>query len=103
MKRALMVSIIILSAHLGFAQTPELPKKNVAEVNQVQGVFLFMMSKPLHEYDYLGSTKIKVVWTGQPEEMINITLKKLKKDYPTADGLIFTTMNMDQADVVKFK
>jgi hypothetical protein len=103
MKKVLIITVLLLTIFFIEAQTNILPKKNIAEVNQVQGVYLFIMSKPVREYTYLGSTKIKVVWTGDPVEMINVTLKKLKKDYPTADGIIFTTMQMNQGDVIKFK
>ena len=78
------------------------PKAN-AIVDQQEGVYLFLFCKPSSEYDYLGSIKVKAAWTGQTTEMVNGMLKKLKKDYPQADGLIFTTADLDKADAVKFK
>lgn len=35
--------------------------------------------------------------------MLNAMLRKLKKEYPTADGIIFTSVNMEKADAIKFK
>ena len=56
--------------------------KSNAAVDQIQGVYVFIQSKPTSEYEYLGS---------------------VKKEYPQADGVIFTSVNMDQVDAVKFK
>ena len=101
-KTIITAACMLLMALQTQAQTIT-PKRSDATVNQMQGIYVFAQCKPVSEYTYLGSTKIKVVWTGQPEEMLNITLKKIKKDYAQADGVIFTTLQMDQADVIKFK
>lgn len=101
-KTVTTVALAVLFTLCAHAQTIEV-KKNTAEVNQMQGVSIFMYSKPIAEYTYLGSIKIKTAWSGQPEEMLNITLRKLKKDYPGADGIIFTSSQMEMIDVIKFK
>lgn len=101
MKKVTLTTLLVLFIAFAWCQQAEV-KTSTAEVNQMQGISLFCFSKPVAKYTYLGSVKIKVVWTGQPEEMLNITLKKIKKDYPAAEGIIFTTINMDQADVIKF-
>lgn len=62
-----------------------------------------MLSKPTQDYDYLGSVKKSVAWSGKPDEMLNSLLKKVKKEYPNADGMIITNIDMDKADAVKFK
>jgi hypothetical protein len=72
-------------------------------VDQKQGLYIFMLSKPVAEYEYLGSVKKSLAWTGQPEEMLNSMIKKVKKDYPDANGIIFTSVNMERADAIKFK
>lgn len=74
-----------------------------ATVDQQEGVSIFILCKPVAEYEYLGTVKIKAAWTGEPEEMLNIALKKVKKEYPLADGIIFTRLAMDKADAIKFK
>ncbi|MFN4083872.1 MAG: hypothetical protein ACK4K9_09590 [Bacteroidia bacterium] len=77
--------------------------KGSATVDQKQGLYIFILSKPTTEYEYLGSVKKSVAWTGKPEEMLNSIIKKVKKDYPKADGIIFTSIDMDKADAIQFK
>jgi hypothetical protein len=101
-KTATTIILALLFTLCATAQT-NTAKHSDATVNQMQGVYIFMYSKPTAEYTYLGSIKIKTAWSGQPEEMLNITLRKLKKDYPGADGIIFTSAQMEMIDVIKFK
>ena len=79
-------------------------QKNIATVDQKEGVYIFMFSKPIAEYQFLGTVKkTGLVWKGNPVEMFNILLRRCKKDYPQADGLIFFDVDMDRADCIKFK
>lgn len=63
----------------------------------------FLLSKPTTEYEYLGSVKKVLAWSGKPEEMLNSMIKKVKKEYPKADGIVFTNIDMDKADAIQFK
>lgn len=102
-KIAITFALAILFAVCTQAQTPEV-KKSDATVNQMQGLYIFNNCKPQAEYTYLGTTtKIKVCWTCQPEELMDIILKKVRNEYPQADGIIFNKLNMESADVIKFK
>lgn len=85
----------------GFKHAPA--DKSAAVVSSEQGVYIFVQCKPVAEYEYLGTIKKSVALTGEPSEMLNAMLKKLKKDFPAADGIIFTSADMDKADAVKFK
>lgn len=102
MKNILLLLLLCGSLTAGTAQTAG-TNHALAEVNQMQGIHLFFMCKPVTPYTYLGSVKIKIVWSGRPDEMVDVALKKIKKEYPTADGIIFTTALMDQIDAIKFK
>jgi hypothetical protein len=77
--------------------------RGLAMVEQQQGVYIFMLSNPTSTYEYLGSVKKGIAWTGQPDEMLNSMIKKIKKEYPNADAIIFTSIDMDKADAIKFK
>lgn len=77
--------------------------KGKATVDQQQGIYIFVLSKPAAEYEYLGTEVVKVTWTGVGSEVFNKMLQKVKKDYPNAQGLIFTSMDLDRADVIRFK
>jgi hypothetical protein len=82
------------------------PKRSTAEVEQYQGLYIFVDSKPVIEYEYLGTVKGTLTfgdtqYTGCRNRMI----KKCKKEYPNADGLIITFKSggTDMADAIKLK
>lgn len=77
--------------------------KSAAQAEQREGIYIFICSKPATGYDYLGSVKKSFAITGQPDEMLNSMIKKAKKDFPTCQGIIFTSAAMDKADCIKFK
>ena len=77
--------------------------KTAAKVSQMQGLSIFILSTPAAAYDYQGSVTKKLAWTGEPQEMLNGIIKKVKNDYPDADGIIFTSVDMKKADAIKFK
>jgi len=77
--------------------------KTAAKVSQLQGLSIFILSTPAATYDYLGSETKKISITGEPGEMLNSMIKKIKKNYPTADGVIFTDVAMKKGDAIKFK
>ena len=81
-------------------------KKSTGEVDQFQGLFIFVDSKPVMEYEYLGTVKSSVSlgdsqYTGVRDRII----KKAKKDFPEADAIILTFKSggSDKADAIKFK
>ena len=83
-------------------------KKNKAEVNQIEGVFIFVDSKPVADYEYLGTVKgsaLGSLGSSQYQPIRDRLLKKLKIDYPQADGAIFSLNNdsRDHVDAIKFK
>lgn len=103
MKVKLLLPVLaIMAVFLVAFQAPSVDN-SLASVNQKEGLYLFNHSKPVNEYEYLGSVQMKLAWSGKPEEMLKGMLKRVKKDYPKADGLIFTTVHMDRADAIKFK
>lgn len=97
-----IITICLCILFVGFEQSKEI-NKSLATVEQEQGIYIFIKSKPSAEYQFLGSVKKGIALTGSPEEMFNSMLKKCKKDYPQADGIIFTSAGMDKADCIKFK
>jgi hypothetical protein len=81
--------------------------KQLSEVNQVQGLHLFIDSKPVAEYEYLGTIKV-TAWNVSSEQYQGVRdalIKKAKKEYPEGNGLIFNfnAGGADLADVIKFK
>ena len=98
---SLLALIIIMSAAFYPAATNQ--DISLARVDKKQNMYIFIMSEPVAEYEYLGSEKKTVTWTGQPDELFNSVMKKVKKRYPEANGIIFTTMDMDKVDVIRLK
>jgi hypothetical protein len=76
-------------------------EKSHAAVNQVEGLYIFVESKPIAPTDYLGTVKAGVTWSGDFKEVIAKLVKKAKKEYPAAEGIIFN--GDEKADVIKFK
>lgn len=101
MKKLLIPVIVIALITSAFTLVDT--EKEKATVEQMEGLYVFIKSKPTAENDYLGSVKKSLALTGNPEEMLNAMIKKVKKEYPNADGIIFTSVSMDKADAIKFK
>lgn len=98
----LIAAFVVLTTTAFVVQTTTNKSSAIAE--QREGFYIFMFSKPAMEYEHLGTVKkTGLVWSGKPEEMFNILLRRAKKDYPKADAIIFTNVDMDKADCIKFK
>lgn len=82
-------------------------KNSTAEVNQVEGLLIFTDCKPVKEYEYLGTVKSNTGGFGnaQYEGVRNRLIKKVKSEYPKADGAIMYLNygQADKADAIKFK
>ncbi|MFM2292697.1 MAG: hypothetical protein RIS29_2510 [Bacteroidota bacterium] len=82
-------------------------KKKTAEVNQIQGLYVFTDSTPVMEYEYVGTVSGNAIsfGSGQYEPVRNSILKKTKQKFPEADGVILHLLNggIDKADAIKFK
>lgn len=80
-------------------------KRATAEVEQMQGIYIFTDSKPVMEYEYLGTVKVSFALSGQYQDIRDKLIKKAKNDFPNADGLImqFKSGGSDKCDAIKFK
>jgi hypothetical protein len=101
MKKAILFSSIAVITLFSFRHPSD---HRMAQVNQLQGYYIYMQCTPVSEYTVLGTVKkTGVVWTGKPTEMFNILLRRVKKDYPNSDGIIFEGIDMEHAMCIKFK
>lgn len=95
---------MILTSLLAFDNTSYEPNKATGEVELMQGLYIFTDSKPVLEYEYLGTVKtvfaMDVQYQGTRDKMI----RKAKKKYPEAEGIIihFKSGGTDKGDVIKF-
>lgn len=101
--KKLILGIIIgvsFTAIVGAGLQNYVVNKKTAEVESSQNILVFMDSKPVMEYDYLGTIKMSVSWTGVYSEIRTYLIKTAKKKYPQADAII---IDKGTADVIKFK
>jgi hypothetical protein len=77
---------------------------NLAEANQIQGIYVFTDSKPVAKYKYLGTVSVSIGLSTQYQSIRDRLIKKAKNDYPEAEGIIIDTNagGADRADVVRF-
>lgn len=79
---------------------------NQAEVNQVQGINIFTDCKPLQSYQYLGSVKaFRVAGSSQYEPIRDFLIKKIKKEFPAANGAVLhlNSGRTDYADAINLQ
>jgi len=107
-KGSILVAGIMLCFLLGFTSSQYVLKRNTAEVNQRAGFYLFVDSEPMADYEYLGTVKVSLGFDEFDVQYSNVRdrlIKKARKKYPEANGLIltFTTGGEDKADCIRFK
>jgi hypothetical protein len=105
MKKILLRTFVGLSLTtlLAFKVASYEAKKSTCEAEQMQGLFVFIHSKPVVEFDYLGSFTPNMVPSSNAKPIINHMIKKGKEKFPTADGIIFTDDELGKVDLIKFR
>ena len=100
--RIITVALIAI-ALTGMSLTDDKQKNSAAVAEQVNGLYIFMYSKPAGEINFLGTVKALITLTGSTEEVVNKLCKKARKEYPNAQGIVINMTNFDKADVINFK
>ena len=77
--------------------------KQTAHAERFQNVYVFTDSKPVMEYEYLGTIKGVMTLTGQYQPVRDGLIKKAKKEYPGCEGVILHLVDggIDKADVIR--
>lgn len=107
-------TIITVAALSGFSVKKQFADKNaIAEANQVQGLFVFVDSKPMAEYTTLGTVDISrkdwrksgVATNPQYNNVRDLLITEVRKEYPAADGIILhlNPGGKDYATAIDFK
>lgn len=82
-------------------------KNSSAEVNQIEGIYIFTDCKPVKTYKYLGTIKYTGTFAtnSQYEGVRNALIKRVKKEHPEANGAILYLNygQADKADAIKFE
>ena len=94
---------ISLSILLAFKVSNFSPNASTAEVNKIEGYYIFTDSKPVMPYDSIGALEIGFINDTQYESIRGNLIKKAKNKYPSADGLImeFDKMGVDKCIVIR--
>lgn len=111
MKKIIITALTLLVFGYASVAQEAKPKKSDATVEQVLGMYVFVDSAPKAEYQFLGSVG---AGSGLGKAMVGAAefdakkmrlIKKLKEEYPNADGIIihFARGGKDTADAIKFK
>ena len=98
--KKLFFALFMLITFTAMAQTAT--NKAAATADQVEGMYIFIKSKPVSETIYLGSVSVGLKITGNP---LGSLIKEAKKKFPDAEALITQEPDLQKAkvDVVKFK
>ena len=60
-----------------------------AQVEQISGLYVFIKSKPLNKFEYLGTVKGPTFSNAEFDTMLPKMLKKVKEEYPKANAVLF--------------
>ena len=107
MKRLYLGSVlgIALTIILGFCGIRYEPSYSTSEVLKIDGFFIFTDSKPVMPHDSLGIVELGFVSGTQYETVRNNLIKRARRTYPNADGIILNLnkKGLDNCHVIKFK
>lgn len=97
--------VVIITALTSFTISDYILKKNTAEVEQVEGLFIFTDSKPVMEYEYIGTVKAVMGMDSQYNGVRNKLIRKARKKFPNGEAIMlhFKSGGVDRADIIKFK
>lgn len=81
------------------------PKVSTAEVQQIEGFYIFTDSKPVMPYDSLGVVNLGVVGDTQYESIRKNLIKRARKDFSEGNGLIMDLNKggLDKCIVIRFR
>lgn len=106
MNKKILFSVLIIGMSINvFSQS------NLAEVNKINGFYIFVDSKPIGDYEVLGEVKVDetnkevLKSEGQYSAIRDNIIKNARSANYTAEGLIFNYINggTDSAMMIKFK
>jgi len=103
----LTTSILLCFNTIGFAQPKTLGDDlSLTRVKKAQGVYIFVRSEPVFEYDYLGTIKSSISWYKNDNltgDCFDKVIQKARKKFNMFDAIIFSSLSMDKADIIRFK
>jgi hypothetical protein len=97
MKKLIVIGLLLLSVNV-FSQDKNICKTNL----KYQGVAIFIESEPVKEYEIINYERHRIKWFPNPGKDLERIVKKIKKRYPAAEGIIFRLNKKRRCDIIKF-
>lgn len=96
---------LILVIIPAFKKANYIPNESTAEVNKIDGFYVFTDSKPVLPFDLLGDVELGFVSGTQYEDIKLNLIKRAKKKYPDGDGIILNLdkHGIDKCSVIQYK
>jgi len=95
-----MKKILLLTFILSFFSFIGNDTNDLAKVNRIQGLYIFMDSQPAGKYTFIGRVKSRPFWSDEYADSRNKLIKATIKQYPNANGIIIQTDKIGQADAI---
>jgi hypothetical protein len=97
----ILASLILVFS--GFKPSAD-EKLNSAEVEQVQGIYIFYKSKPSRTYDYLGTVNTPaIIMNYKGSTLVPLMAKRAKEKHSTCNAIIFKNEDMTECDAILVK
>jgi hypothetical protein len=81
--------------------------KGTAEVEKQQGYYIYAKSKPIKEYEFLGTLTAPKIGNHEFDILVSYMVKDCQKNYPNADAILFdgniSQTHNTKASAIKFK
>lgn len=97
-----MLMGVMLVGSIAFTAASYEPKDSTAEVEREEGLYVFYRSKPVKDYEHLGTYKIGFIMDTKPKLLFNKLVRKVTDKYPEADAIVISD-DMEKCDAIKFK
>lgn len=97
-----IVLIISSMIMIGFGAKIIVKNCNTAKVEQIEGLDIYYKSKPICEYEYLGTVKPPTLARDKPSGVLRITIKRTKDQFPNANAIILDD-NMTRPAAIRYK
>ena len=89
-----MKKIMLTAALCGFmfaasAQSETKQDNSLAKVEQIHGLYVFIKSTPIAEYEHLGVIKGPKIGNHEMDRLTETFIKRVTEQYPNADAILF--------------
>lgn len=95
---AALAVIAMLTMSLAMLPTPP----DTATADQSEGLYIFHYSKPVAEFEVLGTLKLPgLTYSERADKCLETLIKRAKKDFPRVEALLVNS-EFSKAECIKF-